>query len=131
MNSPDNNKYFSGENRKPDILRAKDIFPPAAITNPENQTSNNTGDGLEDNFEIPKFDLAEQILAQQRKTSGTTRKSPAKKPPIPISQPTAGMPLQPVRRSNTFFSHNDIVIIKEVVARDIQQLCHRRKTAYQ
>jgi hypothetical protein len=72
--------------------------------------------------EIPSFDLAEQILAEQRKISAIKRKAPGKKveafrPAVEVGpahyaiRPPA--PRQPYQQQ----------IIFEIVARDIERLC--------
>ena len=69
--------------------------------------------------EIPKFDLAEQILAEQRKLSSVKRKGPGKKAQVrspngvessirPIEEPLIGSEQER--------------IIAEIVARDIENL---------
>jgi hypothetical protein len=82
-------------------------------------------DEMEERNGIPKFDLAEQIMAEQRKNSSVKRKGPADKVDPgqrhPRSHP-AGQAMQP---------HIDAVgqeqVIADIVARDIERLC--RNTA--
>ncbi|HUV67348.1 MAG TPA: hypothetical protein VMW24_25885 [Sedimentisphaerales bacterium] len=71
---------------------------------------------------IPKFDLAEQIMAEQRKVAATRRKGPGRKTNAvkrEIPEPWAPVSaLEPVRLSSEAEQ-----IIAEIVARDIRQLC--------
>jgi hypothetical protein len=77
---------------------------------------------MDDPLEIPKFDLAEQIMAEQRKVAAMRRKGPGRKtnavkreipgPVIPVCAP------EPV-----IVSSQAEQIIAEIVARDIRQLC--------
>jgi hypothetical protein len=76
----------------------------------------------QDKGEIPRFDLAEEIMAEQRKISAIRRKAPGKRiearkaekefGPVGyiIGQPT---PAQPYQEQ----------IIAEIVARDIKRMC--------
>ena len=69
--------------------------------------------------EIPQFDLAEQILAEQRKLSAVKRKGPRKraKAPVPKTIKQAArqieLPMIPSEQEE---------IIAEIVARDIENL---------
>ncbi len=70
---------------------------------------------------IPKFDLAEQIMAEQRKSVSVRRKGPAKrvrppKQPRKVEPISHAMRLQPV-------SLGPEHVIVEIVARDIERLC--------
>ncbi len=95
-----------------DILRARDIIP----GQPKNGEV-----GKELSTKIPKFDLAGRIMAQQRKTVATRRKSPAQQAsPAPDSRPavkaaeSADAPLAQQQK-----------IIARIVARDIHKLCRQ------
>jgi hypothetical protein len=71
---------------------------------------------------IPKFDLAEEIMAEQRKVAATRRKGPGRKANAvkrEIPEPAAPVPFpEPVRLSSEAEQ-----VIAEIVARDIRQLC--------
>lgn len=74
-------------------------------------------------IEIPKFDLAEQILAEQRKLSSVRRKGPSKrtKAPTPkIAKPFIGLQ-EPLTKPTELEQ-----IIAEIVARDIECLIKGR-----
>ena len=116
VNTFDNNK--NSPNRNPDILRAKDIFPSPAKTTSSSQNA----DGIRTDSEIPKFDLAEQILAGQRRLTAAKRKSPEKVTDTSVLHSKASMTYQPALRSAVLFQQQDF-IIKEIVARDIEKLC--------
>lgn len=72
--------------------------------------------------EIPKFDLAEEIMAEQRRITAVKRKAPAKKieavsPPSTIgSAGSTGLSQWPKPLAQE-------QIIAEIVARDIEKLC--------
>ena len=68
--------------------------------------------------EIPRFDLAEDIMAEQRKISAIRRKAPVKTIETQKEEPvgyTIGQPIpaQPYQQQ----------VIAEIVARDIERLC--------
>lgn len=69
--------------------------------------------------EIPKFDLAEQILAEQRKLSAVKRKGPRKraKGPAPKTIKPAARRIEPL-----VMPFEQEQIIAEIVARDIRSL---------
>ena len=81
-------------------------------------------------FEIPKFDLAKEIMAEHRKITAIRRKGPGKKkqiqkarleirPKFELEIKSAGLvgarPIEAVPGQKK--------IIAEIVARDIEQLC--------
>jgi hypothetical protein len=126
LNTFDNNKNSS--NRKADILRAKDIFPSPAKTTPSGHNADKT---ISSDFEIPKFDLAEQILARQRSLSAANRKSPEKRSETLPHQSDTCPTGQAALRSAASSPQQDFVIIKEIVTQDIQQLCRGIAINYQ
>jgi len=126
-----------------DVLRAKDIIPPYKkdiIQKPKQPLKEETSHRIEDKAihketppvepknatqqkaEIPKFDLAEHILSEQRKTATVRRKGPGT-----INQTinnkreirSTGYNIQ----SQPKLSQQE-QIIAEIVARDIQKLCN-------
>lgn len=70
--------------------------------------------------EIPQFDLAEQIMAEQRKVAATRRKGPAKR--VDAAKQEKFEPIVPAVEMFCVSSDEEKVIA-EIVARDIQQLC--------
>lgn len=110
---------------KKDILRAQDVMPPYKKIDAEdkshNQTEGRAAEAVEaqrGKGEIPRFDLAEDIMAEQRKISAVRRKAPGKtietqkeeRVGYTIGQP---IPAQPYQQQ----------VIAEIVARDIERLC--------
>ena len=76
---------------------------------------------MEERNGIPKFDLAEQIMAEQRKSASVRRKGPAKRvrsPKQPRKVDLVGHAIgsQPV-------SLGQDQVIADIVARDIERLC--------
>ena len=72
--------------------------------------------------EIPKFDLAEEIMAEQRRVTAIKRRGPSQKAEARKEEPevesvdyTVGQPVQA--------SLEEEQIIAEIVARDIERLC--------
>ena len=70
---------------------------------------------------IPKFDLAEQIMAEQRKNASVKRKGPAKRV-RPLEQPRKVEPISRAIRLQPV-SLGQEHVIAEIVARDIEKLC--------
>ena len=71
--------------------------------------------------EIPKFDLAQEIMAKQRKLTATRRKAPVEKLQSLPKQNTSKLPLDPSSQP-AHLSSEQQRIIAEIVARDIQRL---------
>jgi hypothetical protein len=69
---------------------------------------------------IPKFDLAEQIMAEQRKIAATRRRGPGKRanPPKQERFESIARTIEPLPVSS-----EQGQIIAEIVARDIRTLC--------
>jgi hypothetical protein len=97
---------------KEDILRARDIMPPYKQQTGENTKRRET--------EIPQFDLAEEIMAEQRKLTAIRRKSPGKKTNV---EPVSYTPQQPMPVPENPFDSAQGGLISEIVARDIRRLC--------
>lgn len=140
MTKADSNKQPNGSalQRKKGVLRARDIIPPfnkqaQPLSNPPVKTSDTKVGPLDspvDNRrvgEIPELDLAEKILAEQRKTVAEKRKAPGKKGEAPSMQPRyigAQSPHHIVEQPPQILSEQE-QIIAEIVARDIQRFCRR------
>jgi len=71
--------------------------------------------------EIPKFDLAEQILAEQRKITAIRRKAPSKKNERPAQEQEAESIGYTIQQPPLTLSEQG-QIIAEIVARDIEKL---------
>ncbi len=113
MNKGDTNKQLDDDilQCKEDILRAKDIIP---FGNSKVRTNQKPTD-------IPKFDLAEQIMARHRKVTTAKRKSPGRT----IEPEKSKQPAEPVRHVEQIKppAFEDDQIIAEIVANDIKRLC--------
>jgi hypothetical protein len=125
VNSADRNAADANHNSH--ILRAKDIIPPYN----ENPPNTNNPNSSSSDFDIPKFDLAEQILAQQRRLSATKRKSPAQKIDTSVLQSDPRLTYQSARWPAPLSGQQDLIIIKDIVKRDIEKLCRGRRIGYQ
>lgn len=106
------NKADGDKKSNDDVLRAGDIIPPYDVTQARKtsqagsrEKSTGPAEKSHRRNEIPRFDLAEQILTEQRKVSSIRRKAPDKK-----IEPT--QPVRPVQEQ----------IIAEIVAKDIRRL---------
>ncbi len=109
-----NNNIKNGS-EKNDILRSEDIIP-SFDKNPAGQQSKQT----KNKTDIPKFDLAEEIMAEHRKIASEKRKSPNQKieplrttDELKSKETTKGPVIEPIAEQ----------VIKEIVARDIERLC--------
>jgi len=139
-----------------DILRARDIVTPykkETRQEPKSQkigenttqaqaeqikTAKDTSVGPEETeqkkTEIPRFDLAEKIMAEQRRITAVRRKAPGKKTAAhPAHRGWAGAQGQEpevesigytIGRPTPALSEQER-IITEIVARDIERLCRR------
>ncbi|MGD2094535.1 MAG: hypothetical protein PVH77_05965 [Phycisphaerales bacterium] len=119
-----------------DILRAEDIVPPYN-TNVEQKrvlredaafveqdiSSNDDWDQRAD--EVPKFDLAAQIMAEQRKITAVRRRAPGQKIKNPDRKPQTQSSQYTFK---PFVLSEQERIIAEIVARDIQKLCRGDKS---
>jgi len=71
--------------------------------------------------EIPKFDLAEEIMAEQRKVTAMRRKAPGEKPEAQSRQPHVESVSYAVEQPTPARLEQDR-IIAEIVAKDIERL---------
>jgi len=78
--------------------------------------------------EIPKFNLAEQIMAEQRKITAIRRKGPGKMVRPSKKQHPAESIGRNVMPKPIFSGPGQI--ISEIVARDIEELCAGNKSRY-
>jgi len=123
-----------------DALRAEDIVPPYNTQRHPEQPLKQTDSSLNTNQihqqetgatessdvvkkvnEIPKFDLAEQIMAEQRKITSIRRKAPGRKPKAPEGQPQI-QPIASASKQQVCALPEKDMIISEIVARDIEKL---------
>ena len=108
MSNTDNNKQDDA-----DILRAENILSPYNKEESSEQDLPTT--------EMPKFDLAEQIMAEQRKVTAIRRKAPGKKTKAPDLQPRIQSTGCAIKQPPPTLPENEL-IIAEIVARDIEKL---------
>ncbi len=75
--------------------------------------------------EVPAYDLAENILAEQRRVAGRRRRGPGRAESMPTVAPRGAGG----RFATLDLPTHDLLelqrIVAEVVARDIERLCHR------
>lgn len=125
---------------KVDILRASDIIPPyKKKIRQKRKLQNNTvpieplrpketavlaagRESTATQSEIPKFDLAEEIMAEQRKVTSIRRKSPGQKNEAQKSEPKAERVDYTIERPTPMLPKQE-QIVAEIVARDIEGLC--------
>lgn len=78
-------------------------------------------DAMKETGEIPKFDLAEQIMAEHRKITAVRRKGPGKKAKAPKKPHPAESIARNVKPGSISLGPEQV--IAEIVARDIENLC--------
>ena len=131
MANKSNNEQIDGDSprAKKDVLRAHDVMPPYKKVDAEDKSHKQTEGraaevvkAQEDKGEIPRFDLAEEIMAEQRKISAIRRTAPGKRIEAQKAEKEFGpvgytigrpIPVQPYEEQ----------IIADIVARDIEMLC--------
>jgi hypothetical protein len=91
------------------VLRAKDIIPGEALHRSETP----------DAGEIPRFNLADDIMAEHRKITAIRRKGPDAKGDMVPEEAPAAVRNHTVQDAGVERDE----IIAEIVARDIEQLC--------
>jgi hypothetical protein len=77
--------------------------------------------------EVPQFNLAEQIMSQQRKATAVKRKAPAAKGE-PVQNPVTSNKSSGFMVSISPRIAGHAKIIAEIVARDIMELCSGKST---
>ena len=85
-------------------------------------------EAMQETNEIPKFDLAEQIMAEQRKITAIRRKGPGKMVKPPKKQHPAESIARNVMPRPILSGPGQI--ITEIVARDIEKLCAGNTSRY-
>lgn len=131
-----NNGKNSNGNKKPPILRVADIIPPfhddlieeSKKMRANNGLRNNQGSveqerSSDENSDIPKFDVANQILTQQRKNSAMKRVSPAE---LKITGDQEQKKKQNEEYKSRTTGKQDIIVIKEIVRKDIEKFCQNK-----
>jgi len=112
------------------VIRADDIVPPynkekypeQSLKEAAPSVSTSQAQHAETSAsEIPKFDLAEQIMAEQRKVTAIRRKAPGKKTKTPDRKPRIQSTGYAFKSPPQVLSEKEL-IIAEIVARDIEKL---------
>jgi len=118
----DENTSRSAQAPKPSAEKAagKDAGSIPIETTVQKKTSPSTAKREE--VEIPRFDLAEEIMAEQRKITAIRRKAPGKKTEAEWRQEQAEPDSYTIEQLRLEESEQS-QIIKEIVARDIKKLC--------
>ncbi|MCX5646938.1 MAG: hypothetical protein NTZ17_20005 [Phycisphaerae bacterium] len=133
---------FGNPTKRTRVLRATDVIPPFGRSTPPSDNgeadaeqaqalSSRAGDGvtvsplLAGDGAIPAYDLADNILAEQRRAAGRRRRGPSRAP-----EESAALPERPAMRilAADLASQNLLElqrIVAEIVARDIERLCRR------
>lgn len=122
MSNAENNEQIDADiqQAKKDVLRARDIIP--GPTKHDKSDSPPLPAAEQKQIEVPRFDLAEEIMANQRKIIAIKRKAPGKKTAVERSKPQVehiGRTIEPPMPA----SPEEDRIIAEIVARDIDRLC--------
>lgn len=99
------------------VLRATDVIPPF----------DKNAQPPEDGVEIPSYDLAENILAEQRRAAARRRRGPGRVDEEPVASAHAGAKdLSPLPSR---IASQDLLelqrVVAEIVARDIERLCRK------
>lgn len=114
-----------------DVLRAGDILPPYNKKGSQEDDSRQAKgqprctSGSQQKHEIPRFDLAEEILAEQRKITAVKRKAPGKKSESlrkHVQQRQVQAIGYTIEEPMPALSEQQ-QIIAEIVARDVGRLC--------
>ncbi len=106
-----NGKQFDADKtyQRRDVLRAKDIIPGARRSQIENEGGS----------DIPQFDLAEDIMAEQRRLIAAHRKGPSSVVTLPT--PVVSRWTMDERRETPLTEWDPV--IADIVAKDIERLC--------
>ena len=98
---------------------SKDIKPPTVV---KKGTSAEVPDARQQGGEIPKLDLAEKIMAEQRKVTSVRRKAPGGRGKSPDKERRVESTSFSARRPTPGLGEQE-KIIAEIVAVDIEKLC--------
>jgi hypothetical protein len=122
VSKAENNEQIDADiqQAKKDVLRARDIIPGAEKHDKPDSPLLPAAEQKQ--IEVPRFDLAEEIMANQRKITAIKRKAPGKKKIVEKVRPQAerlGYTIEPPMPA----SPEEDRIIAEIVARDINRMC--------
>lgn len=138
MSKESSKKINDNQQNKSRILRAQDIIPGSpkvgskkakacqkkTSLSPDETSAGQTDSHLQAS-NIPKFDLAEKIMAEQRKITAIKRKRSHQKAEAQDEPRELKSVGYPARRSRQKMSQQE-KIIADIVSRDIEKLCSSR-----
>ena len=138
MNNADGDGQFDAdtEQRKEGVLRAKDIIPPLRTTSGPEAVPHEPGQNTpappaeaeisveteQRRSEIPRFNLAEEIMAEQRRITAVRRKGPGQTDEAQ-KQVQEVEPVSDTKEQMSAELSEQEQIIVEIVARDVERLC--------
>lgn len=128
MSKRENDEHIDADilQSKADILRARDVIPPFDKTGGEMGEKR----GEIEHAEVPKFDLAHEIMAEHRKSSSVKRQGPGKisevvRDTVEVEQVSSfgQEEVSRVLSDAIFLEPERDRIISDIVARDIAAIC--------
>ncbi len=114
-------KDISSQDGQKQTLKEAASSLSASRPQPAETGATEPGDVVQEVNEIPRFDLAEQIMAEQRKITAIRRKAPGQKTKTPDQRPRIQSTDYAVKQPPPVLSQKEL-IIAEIVARDIENL---------
>ena len=118
----------SEDNRRKKSSKEMNSRPAAKRAQLVNESPTRCEDAMQETGEVPKFNLAEQIMAEQRKITAVRRKGPGKMAKPPQKQHPAESIGRNVMPRPILSGPGQI--ISEIVARDIEELCVGNTSRY-
>jgi hypothetical protein len=113
---------ISAQNNNPMPIPIEEIPAEDAALLPRPADSDNKKEEPAETPDIPSFDLAEQIMAEQRRITAIKRKAPGGKPEVQRLKPEVQPVEHIIKEPKPALSAQDKVIA-EIVAKDIERLC--------
>ena len=112
----ENDKQFDAykSQRRPDILRAKDIIPSRGPAGEGENTSQ---------VDIPRFSLADDIMAEQRRLNAIRRKGPLMEDRKQSTEDRRPSPVISFPSFTQSYTLQWDPLIADIVARDIERFC--------
>ena len=122
MSKADDNEQMDADIRqaKKDVLRARDIIPGGAKHDKPDSPPLPAAEQKQ--IEVPRFNLAEEIMAEQRKITAVKRQAPGKKAEAGRVESRGESFVHTIEPPTPASTEQDR-IISEIVARDIERLC--------
>jgi hypothetical protein len=122
QSGPDAPEISTQNNDNPVPIPIEEIASEDTAPLPKPVDSDNKKEEPAETPDIPSFDLAEQIMAEQRRITAIKRKAPGVKPEIQRLKPEVQPVEHIIKEPKPALSEQDKVIA-EIVARDIERLC--------